>query len=124
MFNTRQVLNAETQHGEYYAYDDKTKTYAPKVKFMYKTFDDTQYTETRSQFQPGNISSKFSLSLKTSAPLDFKVKDKVILLYDGRTYEITGVQTLQDTNHLVSMIMPSAKGQYTKILHLNKDDVG
>jgi hypothetical protein len=26
-------------------------------------------------------------------------------------------------NPLVSLIMPSAKGQYTKILHLNKDGV-
>ena len=69
MFNTRQVLNAETQHGEYYAYDDKTKTYAPKVKFMYKTYDDTQYREARSQLQPGNLTSKFSLSIKTSAPI-------------------------------------------------------
>ena len=123
MFNTRQVLNAETQHAEYYAYDEKTKGYSPKVKFMYKTYDDTQYREARVQMQPGNLTSKFSLSIKTSAPLNFKVKDKVVLLYDGRTYEITGIQTLQSTNHLVSMIMPSAKGQYTKLIHLNKDDV-
>jgi hypothetical protein len=124
MFNTRQVLNAETQHAEHYAYNDVTKSYEPKVKFMYKTFDDTQYNENRTQFQPGNLSSKFSLSIKTSAPIDFKVKDKVVLLYDGRTYEITGVNTLQSMNQLVSLIMPSAKGQYTKVLHLNKDDVG
>jgi hypothetical protein len=64
------------------------------------------------------------LSIKTSAPIDFKVKDKIVLLYDGRTYEITGVNTLQSMNQLVSLIMPSAKGQYTKVLHLNKDDVG
>ena len=124
MFNTRQVLNAETQHAEYYAYDDKTKTFEPKVKFMYKTYDDTQYRESRIQMQPGNLSSKFTLSIKTSAPIDFKVKDKVVLLYDGRTYEITGIQTLQDTNHLVSLIMPTAKGQYSKLIHLNKDGVG
>ena len=74
--------------------------------------------------QPGNLSSKFTLSIKTSAPIDFKVKDKVELLYDGRTYEITGIQTLQDTNHLVSLIMPTAKGQYSKLIHLNKDGVG
>ena len=124
MFNTRQVLNAETQHAEYYAYDDKTKTFEPKVKFMYKTYDDTQYREARIQMQPGNLSSKFTLSIKTSAPIDFKVKDKIVLLYDGRTYEVTGIQTLQNTNHLVSMIMPSAKGQYAKLIHLNKDGVG
>jgi hypothetical protein len=124
MFNTRQVLNAETQHAEYYAYDDATKTFAPKVKFMYKTYDDTQYREARIQMQPGNLSSKFTLSIKTSAPIDFKVKDKIVLLYDGRTYEVTGIQTLQNTNHLVSMIMPSSKGQYAKLIHLNKDGVG
>lgn len=124
MFNTRQVLNAETQHGEHYAYNDSTKTFSPKVKFMYKTYDDTQYREARIQMQPGNLSSKFTLSIKTSAPLDFKVKDKVVLLYDGRTYEVTGIQTLLDTNHLLSMIMPSSKGQYTKLIHLNKDGVG
>jgi hypothetical protein len=123
MFNTRQVLNAETQHAEYYAYDDKTRRYETKVKFMYKTFDDTQYRESRTQVQPGNVTSKFSLSIKTSAPLEFKVKDKIVLLYDGRTYEITGVHTLQNMNPLVSLIMPSAKGQYTKIIHLNKDGV-
>jgi hypothetical protein len=123
MFNTRQVLNAETQHAEHYEYNDKTKQYEPKVKFMYKTFDDTQYRESRVQMQPGNLSSKFSLSIKTSAPIDFKVKDKIVLLYDGRTYEITGVQTIQTNNLLVSLIMPSAKGQYTKLLHLNKDDI-
>ncbi len=123
MFNTRQVLNAETQHAELYAYDDNTKNFKPKVKFMYKTFDDTQYRESRTQVQPGNITSKFSLSIKTSAPLEFKVKDKVVLLYDGRTYEVTGIHTLQNINPLVSLIMPSARGQYTKILHLNKDGV-
>jgi hypothetical protein len=123
MFNSRQVLNAETQHAEHYAYNDKTKQYEPKVKFMYKTFDDTQYRESRTQVQPGNLTSKFSLSIKTSAPIDFKVKDKVVLLYDGRTYEITGIHTLQNMNNLVSLIMPSAKGQYTKIIHLNKDGV-
>jgi hypothetical protein len=124
MFNTRQVLNAETQHAEYYAYNDKTKSYESQVKFMYKTYDDTQYRESRTQMQPGNLTSKFSLSIKTSAPLEFKVKDKVVLLYDGRTYEITAVNTMQNHNPLVSLIMPSAKGQYTKLLHLNKDDVG
>ncbi len=123
MFNTRQVLNAETQHAEHYEYNDKTKQYEPKVKFMYKTFDDTQYRESRVQMQPGNLSSKFSLSIKTSAPIDFKVKDKIVLLYDGRTYEVTGIQTLQTSNLLVSLIMPSSKGQYTKLVHLNKDGI-
>jgi len=123
MFNTRQILNAETQHAEWYQYDDKTKSYFPKVKFRYKTYDDTQYRESRQQFQPGNLTSKFSLSIKTSAPIDFAVKDKVVLLYDGRTYEITGVQELQNMNVLVSQLMPSAKGQHVKLLHLNKDDI-
>lgn len=123
MFNTRQVIVGETQHAEWYQYDDKTKSYKPYVRFKYKTYDDTQYRESRSQFQAGNLTSKFSLSIKTSAPIDFKVKDKIKLLYDGRTYEITGVQELQNYNLLLSEIMPSAKGQHTKLIHLNKDDI-
>lgn len=123
MFNTRQILNAETQHAELYAYDDVTKSYQTAVRFMYKTFDDTQYRQSRIQIQPGNLSSKFSLSIKTSAPIEFNVKDKIKLLYDGRTYEVTGIQTMQDVNAMVSLIMPSAKGQYTKLIHLNKDGV-
>lgn len=123
MFNTRQVLVGETQHAEWYQYNDKTKSYEVGVHFKYKTFDDTQYRESRSQFQTGNLTSKFSLSIKSSAPIDFKVKDKVKLLYDGRTYEITGVQQLQNSNVLLSEIMPSAKGQHPKLIHLNKDEL-
>lgn len=123
MFNTRQILNAETQQAELYAYDEVNKSYGVAVTFQYKTYDDTQYRESRTQFQPGNLTSKFSLSIKSSAPLEFKVKDKVKLLYDGRTYEITGVQELQNFNTMTSMIMPSAKGQHVKLIHLNKDDV-
>jgi hypothetical protein len=123
MFNPRQVLNAETLHAEYYQYDEVEKTYGDAVHFRYKTYDDTQYKESRTQFQPGNLTSKFSLSIKTSSPLEFKVKDKVKLLYDNRTYEITGVQQLQSINVLPSLIMPTAKGQFPKLIHLNKDDI-
>jgi hypothetical protein len=123
MFNTRQILNAETLHGEYYKYDDVTKSYGVGIKFRYKTYDDTQYRESRTQFQPGNLTSKFSLSIKTSAPIDFKVKDKVKLLYDNRTYEVTGVQQLQNINPMLSLIMPNAKGQFPQLVHLNKDDI-
>jgi hypothetical protein len=63
------------------------------------------------------------LSIKSSAPLNFKVKDKIKLLYDGRTYEVTGVQQLQNVNPLMSLILPSAKGQFPKLIHLNKDDI-
>jgi hypothetical protein len=123
MFNTRQILNAETLHAEYYEYDDVNKSYHPSISFRYKTYDDTQYRESRTQFQPGNLTSKFSLSIKSSAPLNFKVKDKIKLLYDGRTYEVTGVQQLQNVNPLMSLILPSAKGQFPKLIHLNKDDI-
>ena len=121
MFNTRQILNAETQYANYYKYNHETKQYDPPIRFRYKTFDDTQYRESRNQMQTGNLTSKFSVSIKTSAPLNFKVKDKVLLDYDNRNYEVTGVQELQNHNVLQSMISPSAKGQHTKILHLNKD---
>ena len=123
MFNTRQILNAETQYAQYYKYNHDTRQFASPVRFRYKTYDDTQYRENRNQIQPGNLTSKFSVSIKTSAPIDFKVKDKVVLDYDGRTYEVTALQQLQNHNVLQSLIMPSAKGQHTQILHLNKDDV-
>jgi hypothetical protein len=123
MFNTRQVLNAETQHAKFYKYDYDTRQFAVPVKFMYKTYDDTQYRQTRTQAQAGNVMPKFSLSIKTSAPLDFSVSDKIVLEYDGREYTITAVQELQNHNVLTSLIMPAAKGQHTKLIHLNKDDI-
>jgi hypothetical protein len=123
MFNSRQVLNAETQHAKFYKYDYDTKKFGVPVKFMYKTYDDTQYRQARNQSQAGNVMPKFSVSIKTSAPLDFSVSDKVVLEYDGREYTITAVQELQNNNVLTSLIMPSAKGQHTKLIHLNKDDV-
>jgi hypothetical protein len=123
MFNTRQVLNAETQHAKFYKYDYDTRQFAVPVKFMYKTYDDTQYRQSRTQAQAGNVMPKFSVSIKTSAPLDFSVSDKILLEYDGREYTITGVQELQNNNVLNSLIMPSSKGQHTKLIHLNKDNV-
>ena len=123
MFNTRQILNAETQYAQLYSYNNETRQFGSPIRFRYKTYDDTQYRENRNNVQAGNLSSKFSVSVKTSAPLDFKVKDKVVLDYDGKTYEVTAVQQLQNHNVLQSLIMPSAKGQHTQILHLNKDDV-
>ena len=121
MFNTRQVLNQETQYATVKQYNHQTKTYGEPIRFKYKTFDDTQYREARNQAQTGNITSKYSLSIKTSAPIEINVKDKITLDYDGRTYEVTSAQELQDRNVLVSLIMPNAKGQHTQIVHLNKD---
>jgi len=123
MFNTRQVLNAETQYATFYKYDFDTKRFADGVRFMYKTYDDTQYREARTQAQPGNVMGKYSVSIKSSSPIEFNVSDKVKLDYDGREYTITAVQQLQNHNVLPSLIMPAAKGQHTTLIHLNKDDV-
>ena len=123
MFNTRQILNAETQYAEYYKYNHDTRQFGSPIRFRYKTYDDTQYRQARTQMQPGNVMGKFSVSIKSSAPIDFGVNDKVKLDYDGREYTVTAVQELQNHNVLQSLIMPSAKGQHTKLIHLNKDDV-
>lgn len=111
-------------YAEYFEYNDKTKRYNEPIKFKYKTYDDAQYFERRSQPQQGQLSSKFSLSIKTYTNLPYKVKDKVKLMKDNKTYEITGYQELQNNSQsLVNQLFPTRKGNNPMILHLNKDEV-
>jgi len=122
--NIQQLALGEFLHAEYYEFDNKNKKYNDKIVFRYKTYDDTQYSERRNQVQGGNVSSKFSVSIKTTVSLPFKTKDKIKLLKDGREYMVTGVQELHNSvNALSNLIFPNRKGNNPVLIHLNKDDV-
>ncbi len=122
MFNQNQVSIGTFYTAEYYEYDEATEDYANGIQFKYKTYDDVQYRETRTQPQSGALGSRFSVSIKTYANLPFKVKDKVILLNDDRYYEVTGVGELQNVGvSLANSMFPLRKGNKPKLIHLNKD---
>ncbi len=122
--NLKQVMHGEFLSANYLRFNNETGEFFPSKVFKYKTYDDAQLYERRTSPQQGNLSSKFSLSIKTTADLPFKAKDKIITLVDNRVYEITGVQKLQNTPLIITNLMfPSAKGNVPTLIHLNKDDV-
>lgn len=119
-----QLAHGEFLTAEYYRFNPKTKEYFPSKQFNYKTYDDAQLYERRTSLQGGNLSSKFSVSIKTTVNLPFKTKDKIRTINDGREYYITGVQYLQNTPLTILNVLSSKiKGTVPIILHLNKDDV-
>lgn len=122
--NIKQIMHGEFFLADYKQYDQNTKEFYSPKKFRYKTYDDSQYFERRYQITAGSLSSKHSLSIKTTSSLPFKNGDKITTDADGRSYEITGVQKLYDTpNAILNTLFPRAKGNIPTILHLNKDDV-
>ena len=122
--NIQQLSIGEYLVAEYHEFNEKENNYNDKIIFNYKTYDDTQYRESRNQIQSGNLSSKFSLSIKTTANLPFKTKDRIRLFKDERAYQITGVQVLHNSvNALSNSLFPHRKGNNPILIHLNKDDV-
>lgn len=122
--NLKQLMHGEYLTARLYKYNHETNEYFTPISFKYKTYDDTQYREARTHPQAGNLSSKFSLSIKTTANIDVEVKDKITLDTHDKKMEVTGVQKLYDApTSILNLLLPKTKGNVPTIIHLNKDDV-
>ena len=122
--NIQQIANGEHLTAEYHEYSEELDAFEDKIIFKYKSYGDVSGIERRTQFQAGNLSSKFSISIETTSALPFKVKDKIKLIKGDREYQITGVETKFDSiNALSNQLFPSRSGNNPVIIHLNKDDI-
>lgn len=124
MMNFQQMANGEFLHAYYMAWDREENSYKPRRRFRYKTYDDTQYRESRYSPQAGHDTYKSSVSIVTTAPFNFKENDKVHLIKNDVTLSITAVDDLQNTPFsMTNMMFPGMKKNSPKRLHLNKDDI-
>lgn len=122
--NLQQMANGEFLHAYYIEYDEDKKEYKPRKRFRYKTYDDTQYRESRYSPQAGHDTTKSTVSIETSAPYDFKTYDKVYLVNNDVTLTITAVEERQNTPFaMTNLVLPGMRKTSPKRLHLNKDDV-
>ena len=124
MFTPKQLANGEFLLAEYYEWDRENKEYKAPVKFRYKTYDDAQMREYMTQRMQGTATPKTSVSIQTSANLNFKtIHDKIYLYNDDRKYTITGIENVKNhPNSLMHTFMPRAKGITPIRIHLNKEE--
>lgn len=123
--NMSNPTQGEFHNGFYKEYDRKKQQLKSKRRFKFKTYDDAQHREFKTQPLGATFVSKNSVSIETKADLPFKTGDVIeIDLFPELKYRITGVEYVMNVpQSFLNTIVSTSKSNLNKRIHLNKDDI-
>jgi hypothetical protein len=127
-YNQFQVLSGHFYSAEYRKFNEQTQQWSTEpIAFRYKPADissqgvSSSGKTTRGQQNiQGNIYGKREFAISTQVDLPFKVKDKIKIINEDKTYSISSISEGYDSiNALVNLNFPRKKNNKPHILFLD-----